>query len=135
MKECLTECREAYFPAVICAEYDSPIDALVGLHVPQDEAMDLVAAAWADGRARCVLAQVDGVLVDSKTPIQPVRVHDNASALRISAALRDAGFWVAAIRPPTVPTPRLRVTLTAAHTREQVAALALCLVKLLKETP
>ena len=60
MKECLTECREAYFPAVICAEYDSPIDALVGLHVPQDEAMDLVAAAWADGRARCVLAQVDG---------------------------------------------------------------------------
>lgn len=84
---------------------------------------------------RSLLAQVDGVLVDSKTPIQPVRVHDNASALRISAALRDAGFWVAAIRPPTVPTPRLRVTLTAAHTREQVAALALCLVKLLKETP
>ncbi|GHU26734.1 hypothetical protein AGMMS50256_04720 [Betaproteobacteria bacterium] len=60
MEKYLTEGREIYFPAVICAEYDSPIDALVGLHVPQDEAMDLVTAAWADGCARCVLARVDG---------------------------------------------------------------------------
>lgn len=57
MKECL---NERYFPAVICAEYDSPIDALIGMHVPQDEAMDLVAAAWAAGGAKCVLAFVDG---------------------------------------------------------------------------
>ena len=49
-----------YFPAILCVECDSPIDALLALHVPQDEAMDLVAAAWADGRARCVLARVDG---------------------------------------------------------------------------
>ena len=51
-----------FFPAVICAEYDSPIDALVGLHVPQAEAMDLVAASW-DSRRQgggCVLAHVDG---------------------------------------------------------------------------
>lgn len=54
MKECL------YFPAVVCAEYDSPIDALIGLHVPQDEAMDLVAVSWAEGSAACVLASVDG---------------------------------------------------------------------------
>jgi hypothetical protein len=60
MGKCLTERREIYFPAVICAEYDSPIDALVSLHVPQDEAMDLVTAAWVNGRARCVLARVDG---------------------------------------------------------------------------
>ena len=49
-----------YFPAVICAEYDSPIDALIGLHVPQDEAQDLVAAAWSSGDARCIVAHVDG---------------------------------------------------------------------------
>jgi hypothetical protein len=49
-----------YFPAVICAEHDSPIDALIGLRVSHDEALDLVAAAWADGRARCILARVDG---------------------------------------------------------------------------
>jgi 8-amino-7-oxononanoate synthase len=49
-----------------------------------------------------------------------------SNALAASAALRDAGFLVAAIRPPTVPpgTSRLRVTFSAAHTQEQVAALA-----------
>jgi 8-amino-7-oxononanoate synthase len=54
-------------------------------------------------------------------------------ALAASAALREAGFLVAAIRPPTVPpgTARLRVTLSAAHTAEQVAALAAALRPLL----
>lgn len=49
-----------------------------------------------------------------------------ARALDASASLRAAGFLVAAIRPPTVPsgTSRLRVTFSAAHTAEQVAALA-----------
>jgi hypothetical protein len=63
MEKSLTKRRETYFPAVICAEYDSPIDALLGLHVPRDEAMNLVAAAWAEGRTsgpQCVLARVDG---------------------------------------------------------------------------
>ena len=48
-----------------------------------------------------------------------------ARALAASDALRSAGFLVAAIRPPTVPpgTSRLRLTFSAAHTPEQVAAL------------
>jgi len=47
-------------------------------------------------------------------------------ALAASDALRRAGFLVAAIRPPTVPpgTSRLRVTFSAVHTPQQVAALA-----------
>jgi 8-amino-7-oxononanoate synthase len=47
-------------------------------------------------------------------------------ALAASDALRSAGFLVAAIRPPTVPpgTARLRFTFSAAHTSEQIAALA-----------
>ncbi len=57
MNECLPE---FYFPAVICAVYDSPIDALIGLHVPHDDAMDLVAAAWMGEDTGCVLATVDG---------------------------------------------------------------------------
>lgn len=82
---------------------------------------------------RQILAPFADRLVESTTPIQPVLVRDNVSALALSTALREAGFWVAAIRPPTVPTPRLRVTLSAAHSTEDVAALAQCLVKLLKE--
>ena len=49
-----------YFPAVLCVECDSPIDALVALCVPRDEAMDLVAAAWGGAETACVLAAVDG---------------------------------------------------------------------------
>ena len=52
-------------------------------------------------------------------------VGSAARALAASEALRSAGFLVAAIRPPTVPagTARLRLTFSAAHTPEQVAAL------------
>ena len=65
-------------------------------------------------------------LMPSDTPIQPLRCGDNARALAMSRALDAAGFWVAAIRPPTVPEgqARLRVTLSAAHTDAEVDALA-----------
>lgn len=56
----MTEQDLRYLPAIVCAEFDSPIDALIGLHVPQDEAMDLVAAAWHGEHSGCVLASVDG---------------------------------------------------------------------------
>jgi 8-amino-7-oxononanoate synthase len=64
-------------------------------------------------------------LADSMTPIQPVLLGDSEAALNASRKLFDAGFWVAAIRPPTVPngTARLRVTLSASHTEPQVDAL------------
>lgn len=50
----------AYFPAIVCAEHDSPIDALLALSVPRDEAMDLVAASWQSGEAICLVAILDG---------------------------------------------------------------------------
>jgi len=61
----------------------------------------------------------------SDTPIQPLRCGDNATALAMSRALDAAGYWVAAIRPPTVPEgqARLRVTLGAAHADADVDAL------------
>ena len=49
-----------YFPAIVCAEFDSPIDALISLCVPQDEAMDLVAASWRHGSPSCIVATIDG---------------------------------------------------------------------------
>lgn len=59
------------------------------------------------------------------TPIQPLMVGDPAAAVQISNALMDRGYWVAAIRPPTVPqgTSRLRITLSAAHSDAQIDAL------------
>jgi 8-amino-7-oxononanoate synthase len=56
-------------------------------------------------------------LAASRTPIQPVIVGDERAALAASAALGEAGFFVPAIRPPTVPagSSRLRFTFSAAH--------------------
>src|SRR5690606_6650552 len=64
-------------------------------------------------------------LMPSETPIQPVLCGSTASALALSASLERDGYWVAAIRPPTVPggQARLRVTFTAAHEPAQVDAL------------
>jgi 8-amino-7-oxononanoate synthase len=60
------------------------------------------------------------------SPIVALVQGSAARALAASEALRRSGFLVAAIRPPTVPlgTARLRLTFSAAHTPEQVAALA-----------
>ncbi|MCB1895572.1 MAG: 8-amino-7-oxononanoate synthase [Zoogloeaceae bacterium] len=61
-------------------------------------------------------------LADSATPIQPLIVGGNREALALSAALDEAGVWVPAIRPPTVPegTARLRISLSAAHSYADV---------------
>lgn len=70
-------------------------------------------------------------LLPSDTAIQPLVVGANATALALAEGLRQAGFWVSAIRPPTVPvgTARLRFTLSAAHELDDVAALIQALQK------
>ena len=76
-------------------------------------------------RFRTRAALHDLLLLPSETPIQPVLCGDNAAALAMAAAMEQAGFWIAAIRPPTVSEgqARLRVTVTAAHEPVQVDAL------------
>lgn len=61
-------------------------------------------------------------LMASQTAIQPLIVGENQAAVRLAATLREQGFWLTAIRPPTVPagTARLRVTLTASHTSDDI---------------
>jgi 8-amino-7-oxononanoate synthase len=64
-------------------------------------------------------------LGESTTPIQPLIIGDNAQSLRVMEGLRSRGLWVPAIRPPTVPegTARLRIALSAAHTKQDVQQL------------
>jgi 8-amino-7-oxononanoate synthase len=74
-------------------------------------------------------------LMPSATPIQPIVLEDSRRCLAASVGLRERGFWVAAIRPPTVPpnTARLRVTLSAAHTEGDVDRLLTALGETLKQ--
>lgn len=64
-------------------------------------------------------------LMPSTTAIQPLLIGDDAKALRWQSELQQLGFWISAIRPPTVltGTSRLRITLTAAQQIEDVNAL------------
>jgi 8-amino-7-oxononanoate synthase len=61
-------------------------------------------------------------LMPSASAIQPLLVGEPARALELARKLRERGILLSAIRPPTVPagTARLRITLSAAHSLEQV---------------
>ncbi len=76
-------------------------------------------------RFRAGARQLGIPLSASETPIQPLLLGQEQRALDLSQALFDRGYWVAAIRPPTVPhgTSRLRITFSAAHTAEQIDGL------------
>jgi 8-amino-7-oxononanoate synthase len=75
-------------------------------------------------RFRSGAEQLGVKLLPSQTPIQPLVIGDNARALAVSEFLWERGFWVSAIRPPTVPegTARLRITVSAAHSNANIDA-------------
>jgi 8-amino-7-oxononanoate synthase len=88
---------------------------------------------------RALIAQLDGGLrlerwqrPASTTAIQPIIIGANDEAMAVAARLHEQGLWVPAIRPPTVAvgTARLRVTLSAAHTEQDVARLTAALNQL-----
>ncbi|KQN95606.1 MULTISPECIES: 8-amino-7-oxononanoate synthase [Stenotrophomonas] len=88
-------------------------------HWRREKLVELI-AAFRDGARRNGLE-----LMPSETPIQPLLCGDEATVMALGAALEQSGFLVGAIRPPTVPEgkARLRITLSALHTVEQVKAL------------
>ena len=63
--------------------------------------------------------------VSSCTAIQPVILGSNANALLAAKLLDDAGYWIPAIRPPTVPngSARLRITFSANHSEADLRQL------------
>ena len=63
--------------------------------------------------------------MSSFTAIQPLILGSNANALMTAKLLDDVGYWIPAIRPPTVPvgSSRLRITFSANHSEDDLRAL------------
>ncbi|MET0379943.1 MAG: 8-amino-7-oxononanoate synthase, partial [Spongiibacteraceae bacterium] len=82
-------------------------------------------------RFRAGAQQLGLQLVDSPSAIQPLLIGDAGKALQLSQQLAARGLWIGAIRPPTVPagTARLRITLNATHTEQQVDQLLAALAE------
>ncbi|OTP68114.1 8-amino-7-oxononanoate synthase [Caballeronia sordidicola] len=74
---------------------------------------------------RAILKRTQWQPVDSHTAVQPLIIGGNEETLQLAAALDEHRMWVPAIRPPTVPvgTSRLRISLSAAHSHEDLAKL------------
>ena len=70
---------------------------------------------------------------ESQTAIQPIIIGDTETTVGISNQLFEQGILLTAIRPPTVPkgTARLRITLSAAHTQQQIDRLIEAMISIL----
>jgi glycine C-acetyltransferase len=59
----------------------------------------------------------------SETPIIPLLLKENWAAITLSRFLLDRGIYAPPVRRPTVKIPRIRITVTAAHTEDDLARL------------
>jgi 8-amino-7-oxononanoate synthase len=76
-------------------------------------------------KLRKTLKEDMGINTTSESQIVPIIVGESIDALKLAERLLDAGLFVRAIRPPTVPegTARIRLSLTANHSLEDVSQL------------
>lgn len=104
----------------------APADAAAAL-----AALQIARSTEGEGLIARLRAHVDAVRPGHPSPIIPVVVGHENDAVAASRTLLERGFLVPAIRPPSVPegTSRLRVTLSAAHTDEQVQGLVSALAE------
>ena len=103
-------------PAANCAA------ALVALDVVRDEPHRRQQVLALAGRLRTRLGELSLNTGSSSSQIVPVILGDSARAMELAATLRERGFFVPGIRPPTVPMGQamLRISVTAAHTEKMI---------------
>ena len=103
----------------------TPADAAAAL-----AAVRLLRSPAGDELVARLRSHVERLRPGHPSPIVPVIVGEEDAAVAAAAALLERGYLVPAIRPPTVApgTSRLRITLSAAHTTEQVDGLAAALL-------
>jgi 8-amino-7-oxononanoate synthase len=114
-------------PYIYTTALPQPVAAATraALRIAREETWRRERALALTARFRAAAREAGVPLTGSVTPIQPVPLGSARAALEAQQALLRAGFWVVAIRSPTVPAgeERLRVTLTAGHDEHQVDAL------------
>ena len=83
-------------------------------------------------RTRDILRRTPWQPIDSPTAVQPLVIGSNEETLSLAAQLDAQGLWVPAIRPPTVPvgTSRLRISLSAGHSFDDLDRLQAALVRI-----
>jgi len=106
-------------PPILAAALLAALPLIAGGSARREQLQMLIAALRANLKTRSWRLDV------SEMPIQPLMIGSNEEALRVSERLRENGILVPAIRPPTVPqgTARLRISLSAAHTLDDVMRL------------
>ncbi|MGB5975759.1 MAG: aminotransferase class I/II-fold pyridoxal phosphate-dependent enzyme, partial [Nodosilinea sp.] len=121
----------------------SPADtaaALIAVQLVQHEPQRR-SALW--NNVRLVVQQLDLLLAKTKataptlrrlcseSPIICLEGLSSEAVMAASKRLHQGGLWVAAVRPPTVPTSRLRITLMATHNLAHLDELLLGLQEIL----
>jgi 8-amino-7-oxononanoate synthase len=85
---------------------------------------ELIKRLWANrNEVAHLLNDIGYDIMESETPIIPIRTGTIENTLKISRHLYKKGIFAPAIRPPTVKEPRIRITVTAAHTDEDIERL------------
>lgn len=113
-------------PPMLAAAVSASLGLIAGEPWRRTRLTELVA------RLKAGVAALPWPLMPSDSPIQPLLVGDAHAALRLAYGLKQRGILIPAIRPPTVPqgTARLRISLSAAHTPDDVDCLLAALHEL-----
>ena len=104
-------------PACIIAASHAALELL-------EQDSSLIRKLWENReQTACKIQEMGYEIMGSETPIIPIRTGSIENTLRISQHLFRNGIYAPAIRPPTVKDPRIRITVTAAHTEEDIKKL------------